>query len=62
VVDAQNPDKERFGTEQMLVVAQANVGGSVHDLQENLLAQLQQYMGEEPQFDDITLMMIRRNP
>jgi serine phosphatase RsbU (regulator of sigma subunit) len=62
VPDAQNPDKERFGTEQMLDVAQANLGRSAWELQDGLLARLQQFMGDEPQFDDITLMTVMRNP
>ncbi len=62
VVDAQNPQKERFGNEQMLDVARANLGRSAQATQDGLLAQLQQFIGDEPQFDDITLMAIMRNP
>lgn len=61
VPDAQNQEKERFGTEQMLEVAQANLGRSVWEFQDDLLARLQQFMGDEPQFDDITLMTVMRN-
>lgn len=62
VLDAHNPDKERFGSQQMLGVIQANLGRSAQDLQDGLLARLQQFMGEEPQFDDITIMTVMRNP
>jgi serine phosphatase RsbU (regulator of sigma subunit) len=62
VVDAQSPQLERFETEQMLAVAQASLGGSARDVQDGLLARLQEFIGEETQFDDITLMIVMRNP
>jgi sigma-B regulation protein RsbU (phosphoserine phosphatase) len=61
VLDAQNPEKEHFGTGQMLEVAQAQLGGSAQEVRDGLLSHLQQFMGEEPQFDDITLMTVVRN-
>lgn len=62
VVDAQNPQQQRFRSEQMLDVARASFGRSARDVQEDLLTRLQHFMGDEPQFDDITLMTIVRNP
>jgi len=62
VLDAQNHHLERFGSEQMLDVARASFGRSAQDVQEDLLTRLQRFMGDEPQFDDITVMTIRRNP
>jgi serine phosphatase RsbU (regulator of sigma subunit) len=62
VVDAQNPLQERFGSEQMLDVARASFGRSAQGVQEDLLTQLQRFMGDEPQFDDITVMTIMRDP
>jgi serine phosphatase RsbU (regulator of sigma subunit)/type II secretory pathway predicted ATPase ExeA len=60
VLDAQNPQQERFGSEAMLEVAQTYLGRSAQDLQNALLTQVQQFMGDEPQFDDITLIVARR--
>jgi sigma-B regulation protein RsbU (phosphoserine phosphatase) len=60
VVDAMSPDQERFGNERMLDVARTSLGRSAQELQADLLAGLQQFVGEEPQFDDITLMVVRR--
>jgi hypothetical protein len=60
VPDAQNPKKDRFGNEQMLEIAQANLGRTALELQDNLLVRLQHFIGDEPQFDDITLMAIMR--
>jgi sigma-B regulation protein RsbU (phosphoserine phosphatase) len=62
VLDAQNPQKEHFGSERMLEVARANLGESARDVRDGLMAHLQKYMGEEPQFDDITLMVVVRDP
>jgi len=61
VLDAQSPQKERFGNEQMLEIAQAGLGRTAQALQDDLLARLQHFIGEEPQFDDITLMTVMRN-
>jgi type II secretory pathway predicted ATPase ExeA len=62
ILDALSPRNERFGTEALLQVAQAHLERPVPDLQDALLARLQQFMGDEPQFDDITLVVARRNP
>jgi len=74
VIDAHNSQGERFGSERMLDVArgilgsargvlgsvQANQGHLAQAVQEGLLEQLQQFSGDESQFDDITVMTILR--
>jgi serine phosphatase RsbU (regulator of sigma subunit) len=62
VVDALSPDGERFGVEQMLTVARNLVDQPPDQVQARLLAVLQQFMGQQPQFDDVTLVAIRREP
>ncbi len=62
VVDAQSPQQDRFGSEQMLDVVRAGLDRSAQAVHEELLARLQHFISDEPQFDDITLMTIRRNP
>jgi sigma-B regulation protein RsbU (phosphoserine phosphatase) len=62
VMDAQSPQQERFGSELMLDVVQGSLGRSAQEVQKELLTRLQHFMGDEPQFDDITLMAIRRDP
>jgi serine phosphatase RsbU (regulator of sigma subunit) len=49
-------------TQEVLGSIQANQGHSAQAVQESLLAQLQQFIGDEPQFDDITVMTILRTP
>lgn len=60
VVDAQGPGQERFGIGPLLEVVGANRHRSAHELQDALLARMQQFVGDEPQYDDITLMVVRR--
>jgi hypothetical protein len=60
VVDAQNRERERFGNKELLATVGTNRGRSAEEIQAVLLARLQQFMGDEPQFDDITLMVVGR--
>jgi len=62
VLDAQSPQEERFGSERVLEVAQSSLGRSAHGLQADLLARVQQFMGDAHQFDDMTLVTVVREP
>jgi serine phosphatase RsbU (regulator of sigma subunit) len=62
VVDALSPDGERFGVEQMLDVVRSLAGRPAGEVQARLLVELQQFMGQQPQFDDVTLVAVRREP
>ncbi len=62
VVDALSPNGERFGVEQMLDVVRSLIGRPASEVQARLLAELQQFMGHQPQFDDVTLLAVRREP
>ncbi|MGD8398722.1 MAG: PP2C family protein-serine/threonine phosphatase, partial [Anaerolineae bacterium] len=59
VLDAQNVEQERFGTEQMLDAVQSSLsyGDGPED---EVMARLQQFTGDAPQFDDITLVTLVR--
>jgi sigma-B regulation protein RsbU (phosphoserine phosphatase) len=61
VVDAHNRQQESFGSERMLDIAQGNLGRSPQDIQNALLTAVFQFVGDEPQFDDITLMISVRD-
>ena len=61
VVDAQDSREERFGSERMVDVVRSSLARSARGVQEALLAQLQRFMGDEPQFDDITFIVVERN-
>jgi phosphoserine phosphatase RsbU/P len=60
VVDALSPEGQRFGIEEALAVVRNNVGRPAPEIQETLLGRLQEFMGDEPQFDDITLVLLAR--
>ncbi len=60
VIDAHDPDLAPFGSEGILRVAQSNLGQPAQRLLQDLLSHLQQFTGDQPQFDDITLMAVRR--
>ena len=62
IIDALNTEKESFGNQRLLEVLEACSNHSAQDLRDELLARLQQFSGDEPQFDDITLMTVVRNP
>ena len=62
VVEAQNREKEMFGRDRMLEVAQRQAGQPAAETQAALLAALHDFGGGEAQFDDITLVVVRREP
>ena len=60
IVDAPNSAGGRFGSDGIRAVARESAALSADELQDRLVGGLQQFMGDEPQFDDITLMVVRR--
>lgn len=61
VVDAHNRPREAFGSERMLEIVQGNLGRSPNDIQNALLTGVFRFVGDEPQFDDITLLIAARD-
>lgn len=61
VTEAQNKRKEFFGEERMLAAVRAALGRPPSEAQEHLLALLAGFVGDVPQFDDITLVMLVRD-
>jgi sigma-B regulation protein RsbU (phosphoserine phosphatase) len=67
IVDALNQRGERFGTDRMLEVAamswapRDSQGGAAHEIRDGLLIRVHEHMGDEPQFDDITLIVLSRD-
>jgi sigma-B regulation protein RsbU (phosphoserine phosphatase) len=66
VVDARSPEKEFFGRERMLEAVQETLDAPsgkmplAREMQEALLENVFGFMGDEPQFDDVTLMVVAR--
>jgi serine phosphatase RsbU (regulator of sigma subunit) len=60
ITDAQNVEETFFDKERLLDVVQASRGRSAQDVQESLLAEVHKFVGDAPQFDDITLVVVAR--
>jgi sigma-B regulation protein RsbU (phosphoserine phosphatase) len=60
LVDAQNPDGELFGIQRGVEIIRANATGVAGEIQAALLNGVMAFMDEEPQFDDITLVLVKR--
>jgi sigma-B regulation protein RsbU (phosphoserine phosphatase) len=59
VTDARNPGGHSFGEEQLLELVH-RPASSAGGLLDCILASLSKHISEAPQFDDITLLAIRR--
>jgi serine phosphatase RsbU (regulator of sigma subunit) len=60
VTDAQDEHEMPFGEERVLETARANLGRPARDVQDGLIAAVQEFVGDAPQFDDITVMVVVR--
>lgn len=61
LTEAQSPQGEFFGEHRLREVAQSNLGRSAQQMLQVLMAQVHQFMGDTPSFDDITLAVVARN-
>jgi serine phosphatase RsbU (regulator of sigma subunit) len=62
IPDAVNEDGEFFDDDNLLEVAQLNSDTPAHEIQAAIIEQLHQFSGDTPQVDDITLMVLKRDP
>jgi hypothetical protein len=60
ITEAQGVEEVEFGQERLLGVIKAGLESSAQELQEDVLAEVHGFVGDAPQFDDITLMVITR--
>jgi phosphoserine phosphatase RsbU/P len=60
VTEAQNEIGEFFGERRLLDVAQRHKSCSVEELQRAILADVHDFVGDAPQADDITLLVMGR--
>jgi sigma-B regulation protein RsbU (phosphoserine phosphatase) len=61
IPDSQNRNAEFFEDKKLLEVIHASQGLSADHIQENILGGIQDFVGDAPQFDDITLMVLVRD-
>lgn len=62
VTDAQNADGEEFAEARLLDVARQGGVASAADLVNRVFAAIDAFAGDTPQFDDITIFVVRRLP
>jgi len=61
VTDAQNNDGEFIDRKLLLSTAQQQIGDSVEDVMQGILNKVHRFVGDSPRFDDITLVILRRD-
>jgi serine phosphatase RsbU (regulator of sigma subunit)/class 3 adenylate cyclase len=62
ITEAQNWSGDFFGIDRLVDCLRANAGASTRNLRNAILEEVQQFMGEAPRLDDITLVIITRTP
>jgi sigma-B regulation protein RsbU (phosphoserine phosphatase) len=60
ITEAQDDQEEFFEEERLLEVGQASLGRSAQEVQDTILAEVDRFVGDAPQVDDITLMVLAR--
>jgi sigma-B regulation protein RsbU (phosphoserine phosphatase) len=60
ITEAQNEKEEFYGEARLLNSIRANLDGSAREIKQGILADLQEFVGSAPQYDDITLAIIVR--
>ena len=62
VTEAQNAEEVFYDEERLLSAYRALRGRQAQEIQEELLADVDAFVGDAPQFDDITMMVISHTP
>jgi sigma-B regulation protein RsbU (phosphoserine phosphatase) len=60
VTEAQNEGEEFYGEARLVSEIQSQISGSTQKIQEAVVKDLQGFVGEAPQFDDMTLMIVKK--
>jgi sigma-B regulation protein RsbU (phosphoserine phosphatase) len=60
VVEAQDSHDVVFGEDQLLRTVQAKMGRPAQDIQDAIIADVSEFIGDAPQYDDITLVVLSR--
>jgi sigma-B regulation protein RsbU (phosphoserine phosphatase) len=61
VPEAQNPDDEEYGEDRLMACLREAMQGSSAEAIDRVIASIDAFAGAAPQFDDITLMVVRRH-
>ena len=60
VTEAEDEEDQFFGEARLQAVAKANLGRSVDIIESKMVTAVLDFVGDAPQFDDITLMLLAR--
>jgi sigma-B regulation protein RsbU (phosphoserine phosphatase) len=61
VTEAQNEKEAFFGEDRLLECVQANLGRSAWEIRDAVMADVCEFVGDAPQYDDIALMVVVRD-
>ncbi len=61
IPEAQNEEGKLFGEHPLASTAQANLGRTAEQIQKAILTEVYEFVGNAPQSDDITLIVLIRN-
>jgi serine phosphatase RsbU (regulator of sigma subunit) len=61
ITEARNGSNQRYGIEQLCEIISQNWHYNSHQIQEAVIEDLQQFIGEEKIWDDITLVVLKQN-
>lgn len=61
ITEAQNESQDLFGEQRLLNGLRTSVGFTAQSIQDNLLEDVNKFVGDAPQADDITLMVLVRD-
>ncbi|MFI5252810.1 MAG: SpoIIE family protein phosphatase [Bacteroidota bacterium] len=62
ITEANNARKEMFGEKRFAAVLHANKNRSAAEIMNAILEAVKKFIGHHPQFDDMTIVVIKRNP
>jgi predicted ATPase/serine phosphatase RsbU (regulator of sigma subunit)/tRNA A-37 threonylcarbamoyl transferase component Bud32 len=60
ITEAHNPNMELYGIERLCQVISQNWHLSAHEIQQAVIADVRQFIGEQKVFDDITLLVLKQ--
>jgi sigma-B regulation protein RsbU (phosphoserine phosphatase) len=61
LTEAHNADEELFGDDRLLALVETHKDLPVQQIHYRIIESVQAFVGDTPQFDDITLMMVQRS-
>ena len=60
ITEAMNGSEEEFGEKRLVSIAENHIESSAEELMEKIITSVKQHAGNQPQSDDITLVIIKR--